>query len=95
MKNKKELPTFLAPIKYGRISSERDCSFTMVFSSEFKAPEKLGKAKVLGFNNNPMNLKKLKSQAAELIKAEKKEAEPKAIYNWLGQSKLPDQLVDG
>ena len=33
-----------APIRYGRVSSDRNCTFTMVFSSECKQEEKLGQA---------------------------------------------------
>lgn len=72
-----------APIRYGRISKERNCTFTMIFSSECKQPGKLGKAKYVSFKKNPVNLKTLGLQATELIKAEnKKEVLDFKRYNW-------------
>jgi hypothetical protein len=67
-----------APIRYGRISNKRNCTFTMVFSTECNESEKMGKAKFLSFKNNPINIQKLNEQANWLMKAER---EKKTIDN--------------
>ncbi len=45
----KNSKTIAAPIRYGRISSDRHCTFTMIFSSECKETNKLGTARFVPF----------------------------------------------
>ena len=61
-----------APIRYGRVSTERNCTFSMVFSDECNTVDCLGKAVFVPFNNNPINFEGLDLQTTELIKSERK-----------------------
>ncbi len=68
-----------APIRYGRVSQTRNCTFTMVFSDECNAIDLQGEAAFLPFSNNPINLEKLDHQSIGLIKAEYSNAEKHAL----------------
>ena len=71
------------PIRYGRISKTRNCTYSMVFSNECREESKLGNAKFVAFNNNPINLNRLWIQCHELIKAEcNKERTSFCVHNW-------------
>ncbi len=71
------------PIRYGRISKTRNCTYSMVFSYECLVESNLGSAKFIAFKNNPVNLNSLWIQCHELIKAEcNKEKISFCIHNW-------------
>jgi len=70
------------PIRYGSLSGERQNTYTMVFSSECKAPTLLGKGSAVPFCNNPVNVESLYRQSEALIKAERKKDPEKPLYNW-------------
>lgn len=70
------------PIRYGRISSERSYTYTMVFSSGCKENDLLGIAKAIPFLDNPVSIDLLKRQAKALIRAEQKKEPDKKLYNW-------------
>lgn len=71
------------PIRYGRLSSKRISTYTMVFSSECTNKKKFGNGKFIPFKNNPINFNDLNSQCFELIKAEHKKEELNFNrYNW-------------
>ncbi len=72
-----------APIRYGRISRKRNCTYTMVFSHDCLSPGKLGIAKFIGFKNNPLTLDDILLQSKELIKAETDQTEVRfKTFNW-------------
>lgn len=72
-----------APIRYGRISKERNCTFTMVFSNECNQPEMHGDGIFVPFKDNPINLSNLKIQSQDLIKAERKKPKlDSERFNW-------------
>jgi hypothetical protein len=60
-----------APIRYGRVSSGRCCTFSMVFSDECNRPELKGTAILVPFANNPVDLRMLKAHTSQLMKAER------------------------
>ena len=71
------------PIRYGRISKTRNCTYSMVFSYECLVESKIGNAKFAAFKNNPINLDSLWIQCHELIKAEcNKEQISFCVHNW-------------
>lgn len=72
-----------APIRYGRESTERHCTFSMVFSTECNTADQQGKAFFVPFRNNPISLKEIQFHATELIKAEyKKKTLDFDRHNW-------------
>lgn len=71
-----------APIRYGRISSSRNCTFTMVFSSECIDVNKCGQAAFIPFVNNPINLESLEQQSKELIRAETDKDKISSNLDW-------------
>ncbi|MDY0090660.1 MAG: hypothetical protein RBR78_09875 [Flavobacteriaceae bacterium] len=72
-----------APIRYGRISGGRNCTFTMVFSEECNSEDMLGTAFFVPFRDNPVSLEALRKQSLELIKSEcKKDKSVFEIFNW-------------
>lgn len=80
-----ELIPIPSPIRYGRISKERYCTFSMVFSNECNAPKLKGTGMFLPFINNPINLEKIKTHSEELIKSEQKKTTLKDDsnnWNW-------------
>ena len=72
-----------APIRYGRISSERNYTFSMVLSSECKNPELNGNAIFVPFKKNPIDYENLEIEMGEIIKAEQKRENLKnSNNNW-------------
>lgn len=61
-----------APIRYGRVSTERKCTFSMVFSNECNDANLQGAGIFVPFIDNPINLEKIKIHSQELIKSEQK-----------------------
>ena len=83
LKSLKEAKDFSAPIRYGKISSSRKCTFTMVFSCECKTADKVGVAKIIEFKNNPVDLPSIHDQALALIKSERDKSQLKdENYDW-------------
>jgi hypothetical protein len=80
--NLKERQSVLAPIRYGRISSSRNCTYTMVFSDECKAKEKMGNAVFIPFAINPIDFKQLETQAKDLINAEFNKTKNLKTFDW-------------
>ena len=74
--------TVKAPIRYGRISKSRNCTYSMVFSNECVESSKLGIAKFLGFLNNPVSFDEFWIHCNALIQAERNKAESFATFNW-------------
>lgn len=70
------------PLRYGRISTSRSCTFTMVFSSNCKSREKVGKGYFIPFKNNPLSLDTIFSQARKLIDAEHNKLKKCKKFNW-------------
>lgn len=60
-----------APIRYGKISNSRNCTYTMVFSTEYDVEGKRGQAMFVPFGNNPLDWASLHTQSVALIKAER------------------------
>jgi len=71
-----------APIRYGRISKDRNFTFSMVFSQDCNDEYKIGKAFFVPFRENPISFDKLKTQTTELIKSERKKIEVENRFNW-------------
>jgi hypothetical protein len=74
-----------APVRYGRVSQTRNCTFTMLFSNECNhSKEKMGKAFFVPFKENPINFSQLKIQTTELIKAERNKSniEDRLYWDW-------------
>lgn len=79
----KKITDVQAPIRYGRISPSRNCTFTMVFSTECDTDTKTGRAIFVPFHNNIQNEKDLHKQVIRLIKAERNEDDLETTkYNW-------------
>ncbi len=71
------------PIRYGRVSSTRSCTYSMVFSNECQENGNLGSGKFLEFKSNPIDLEQLWKQCTELIKAECNKKELSfSVFNW-------------
>jgi hypothetical protein len=60
------------PIRYGRISKERENTFSMVFSSECKNEKLLGNAIYVPFKKNPIDYQDLEIEVINIIKSEQK-----------------------
>lgn len=71
-----------APIRYGRVSSSRSCTFTMVFSKACDNDKMMGQAIFIPFRTNPINLEQLGRQAINLKKAEQPKNKIDEHYNW-------------
>ncbi|MEI6265833.1 MAG: hypothetical protein WCP74_12060 [Sphingobacteriia bacterium] len=72
-----------APIRYGRVSKERSCTFSMVFSNDCNQDNQIGEAIFVPFKDNPLNFEKMEFQTQELIKSErKKETLDSDKFNW-------------
>lgn len=72
-----------APIRYGRISTGRKCTFSMVFSNDCNNNNQLGTAAFVPFKKNPTNLQMLEKQTKELIKSERKRKKlDSEKFNW-------------
>lgn len=69
------------PIRYGRISSERRFTYSMVFSQACKKLENRGMGLVVPFLH-PVNIEEFDVQAHELIKAEHKKEPGFTRFNW-------------
>ncbi|MEO7048034.1 MAG: hypothetical protein ABI091_22235, partial [Ferruginibacter sp.] len=70
------------PIRYGRISSTRSCTFTMVFSSECISSDKMGKGIFLNFNKDIQEFSDLTGQTRNLINAEHNDTVGFTRFNW-------------
>jgi len=76
-----------APIRYGRKSSKRDNTFTMVFSQLYRTKSKLGQALVIPFKNQVSSANDLILEAKRLWSAEQSTPEEaKAASDALGAS---------
>lgn len=101
-KNLSETTKFIftpCPIRYGRISQSRNCTFSMVFSTECCEPEKMGTGKFAPFKKNPLTLDDLWLQCSSLIAAEADVEKPSfQTYNWswgsLGLKINPNSFKD-
>lgn len=72
-----------APIRYGRVSKERSCTFSMVFSNECNEDKQIGEAIFVPFKDNPIDFKKIELQTEELIKSERKKTSLDSDrFNW-------------
>ncbi|MBX2933857.1 MAG: hypothetical protein KF825_06405 [Ferruginibacter sp.] len=70
------------PIRYGRISSTRNCTYTMVFSSECTVQENLGTGVFIPFSINPIEFKQLEIQAKRMINAEFNKVKNLEFLDW-------------
>lgn len=70
------------PIRYGRISSTRNCTFTMVFSTECTAADKIGTGIFVPFAINPVSFSELLGQVKNLINAEFNKIKNLKSPNW-------------
>ncbi|MCE7060812.1 hypothetical protein [Dyadobacter sp. CY343] len=72
-----------APIRYGRVSRGRCCTFSMVFSDECNRPELKGTGILVPFANNPVDLRMLRVHTSELMKAERNKVDlDENVFNW-------------
>ena len=72
-----------APIRYGRVSTERSCTFSMVFSNDCNQDNQIGEAIFVPFNDNPIDFKRIELQTQELIKSERKKTTLDSDrFNW-------------
>lgn len=70
------------PIRYGRISTTRNCTYTMVFSSECKTQENLGTGVFIPFAVNPINFEQLEAHVRRMISAEFNKEKNLSSQNW-------------
>lgn len=70
------------PIRYGRISKSRNCTFSMVFSKECKSPEKIGKGYFIPFKNQEIGIPEILNQAKKIITAEYNTEKKFNKFNW-------------
>ena len=70
------------PIRYGRISTTRNCTYTMVFSSECKTQENLGTGVFIPFTVNPINFEQLEVHVKRMISAEFNKEKNLSSQNW-------------
>lgn len=86
------------PIRYGRISTTRNCTYTMVFASECKAQENLGTGVFIPFAVNPINFEQLETHVKRMISAEFNKEKNLSSQNWdwgaMGISFNPNVLSD-
>lgn len=80
--------TVAVPIRYGRKSTSRYCTFTMVFSKELEQINQLGKAKVLEFKAEISSMEELKKQSIDLANVEGiyKKSNEEIFSDWAGVS---------
>ena len=72
-----------APIRYGRVSTERSCTFSMVFSNDCNQESKIGQAIFVPFTDNPIDFNKIEVHTKELIKSERKKTTlDNDRFNW-------------
>lgn len=72
-----------APICYGRVSTKRKNTFSMVFSNNCNDTNQMGTALFVPFKNNPVNFRILEEHTLELIKSERKKKRLDSdIHNW-------------
>lgn len=72
-----------APIRYGRVSTERSCTFSMVFSNDCNQDHQIGQAIFVPFKDNPIDFKRIELQTKELIKSERKKTTLDSDrFNW-------------
>jgi hypothetical protein len=69
------------PIRYGRISKSRSCTHSMIFSSECKMDDKMGKGYFIPFKDN-LNIKQLIEQGKIFIDAEHNRITDLTRFNW-------------
>ena len=79
--NEKEKISLNLPIRYGRISKSRNCTYSMVYSSECKSKDKIGAGYFVPFNN-VMSLEQIIDQSKILINAEHNEKKEYNRFHW-------------
>ncbi len=86
------------PIRYGRISTTRNCTYTMVFSSECKTEENLGTGLFIPFVANPISFEQLEAHVKRMISAEFNKEKNLSSQNWewgaMGISFNPNEQSD-
>jgi len=70
------------PIRYGRISNTRNCTYTMVYSSDCKPVQQIGQGLVVPFRGNPVDTQELERQTKMMIDAEHNTTVDFDRYNW-------------
>jgi hypothetical protein len=70
-----------APIRYGRQSESRNCTYTMVFSHACDEEGKLGQAKAIRCKHNPSSFDELLLEAQWLWAAEQDELKPSGVVS--------------
>ncbi len=71
-----------APIRYGRTSSTRSKTYTMIISSECKSKDKIGRAIFVPFLNDKMSIKEIVNQSKKMIDAEHNGSKDLNRLNW-------------
>lgn len=69
------------PIRYGRISQSRNCTHSMIFSSECKVPDKIGKGYFIPFKEE-MTIGQILEQGKFMIDAEHNRVTKLTRFNW-------------
>ena len=69
------------PIRYGRISKTRNCTYSMVFSSDSKSTEKIGKGYFIPFKS-ALSLNQIIEQGYKMIDAEHNEKKKLNRFHW-------------
>tara|TARA_R110001606_G_scaffold287987_1_gene436135 strand:+ start:873 stop:1607 length:735 start_codon:yes stop_codon:yes gene_type:complete len=85
------------PIRYGRVSKSRNCTHSMIFSSECKSDDKMGKGYFIPFNNE-LSIKQILEQGKFMIDAEHNKTTKLYRFNWswgcLGITINPNLSID-
>lgn len=69
------------PIRYGRISQSRNCTYSMVFSSDCRSVDKLGKGYFIPFKEE-MTIGQILEQGKLIIDAEHNRVTDLTRFNW-------------
>lgn len=70
------------PIRYGRVSKSRNCTYSMVYSSDCKTNNKLGKGYFVPFENESTSIEEILNLSKSVIDSEHNENKDLNRFNW-------------
>jgi hypothetical protein len=70
------------PIRYGRVSKSRNCTYSMVYSSDCKIKNKLGKGYFVPFQNESTSIEEILNLAKSVIDSEHNKYKDLNRFNW-------------
>lgn len=70
------------PIRYGRVSKSRNCTYSMIYSSDCKTKNKLGKGYFVPFKNKSASIKEMLNLSKRVIDSEHNKNKNLNRFNW-------------